>query len=283
MSVHRYVTRGTFDAYMWQTLQRKAGFIAQLHRSDTALRSIDDVGESALTYAEVKALATGNEFLLEQAQAAADVARLRLLRSLGQQALTAARARLATARMQQHEQHQHERMLGAARARLAEMPPDLDAEAALPDAVRRFRGRWADTRGGSSGRDADGDPAPVRAPWRGLGVELIPAGGWRTPTGDTRLRITLAHRRVDEITLSTATLTRGEAAAVRVVRLAVRRWRADLDDLVVAAGQAAAEAHDTAQDAEDTINRYRFDGHAELAAAEARLAEITAALEASVA
>ena len=88
----RYVTRGTFDAYMWQTLERKATFVAQLHREDSDTREIDDLGDVALGYAEVKALAAGNPALLEHARAAADVARLRILQALDAQTLTAARA-----------------------------------------------------------------------------------------------------------------------------------------------------------------------------------------------
>lgn len=67
ISIHRYVTEGSFDAYMWQTLERKKKFIDQIMRGSLDQREIEDVGETALSYAEVKALATGNPLLLDKA------------------------------------------------------------------------------------------------------------------------------------------------------------------------------------------------------------------------
>ncbi|MEI2638995.1 MAG: hypothetical protein V9F03_08395 [Microthrixaceae bacterium] len=58
--VLRYVTEGSFDTYMWQTLERKAAFIAQVTRGDLPDRDVDDIGDQALSFAEVKALATGD-------------------------------------------------------------------------------------------------------------------------------------------------------------------------------------------------------------------------------
>jgi hypothetical protein len=72
----RYVTEGSFDTYMWQTLERKAAFIAQVTRGDLPDRDVDDVGEQVLSFAEVKALATGDPLVLEKAGVDADVARL---------------------------------------------------------------------------------------------------------------------------------------------------------------------------------------------------------------
>jgi N12 class adenine-specific DNA methylase len=74
--VQRYVTEGSFDTYMWQTLERKAAFIAQVTRGDLPDRDVDDIGDQALSFAEVKALATGNPLVLEKAAVDADVARL---------------------------------------------------------------------------------------------------------------------------------------------------------------------------------------------------------------
>jgi hypothetical protein len=74
--VIRYVTEGSFDTYMWQTLERKAAFIAQVTRGDLPDRDVDDLGDQALSFAEVKALATGDPLVLEKAGVDADVARL---------------------------------------------------------------------------------------------------------------------------------------------------------------------------------------------------------------
>ena len=79
--VIRYVTEGSFDSYMWQTLERKARFIAQILTGELSAREVEDVDTAALSYAEVKALATGQPLLLEAATVAAEVARLRNLQS----------------------------------------------------------------------------------------------------------------------------------------------------------------------------------------------------------
>src|SRR2546423_14344837 len=74
--VLRFVTEGSFDTYMWQTLERKAAFIAQVTRGDLPDRDVDDIGDQALSFAEVKAVATGNPLVLEKAAVDADVTRL---------------------------------------------------------------------------------------------------------------------------------------------------------------------------------------------------------------
>lgn len=79
VQVVRYVTEGSFDAYLWQTVTRKARFIAQVMRGKLDVREIEDIGDAALTYNEVKALATGNPLLLEHAAAQADLNRLERL------------------------------------------------------------------------------------------------------------------------------------------------------------------------------------------------------------
>jgi N12 class adenine-specific DNA methylase len=88
----RWVTEGSFDAYLWQTVERKAKFIDQVMRGRLDVREIDDISDTALSYAEVKALATGDERILEHATLEAEIARLeRLQRShhRNQQALAA--------------------------------------------------------------------------------------------------------------------------------------------------------------------------------------------------
>lgn len=92
----RYVSEGSFDAYMWQTVQRKATFIGQLMRGGLDQRSIEDIGTDALSYAEVKALASGNPLLLDKAQADADVARLSRLHRAWERNQFALRSTVAT-------------------------------------------------------------------------------------------------------------------------------------------------------------------------------------------
>jgi N12 class adenine-specific DNA methylase/SAM-dependent methyltransferase len=76
VQILRYVTERSFDGYMWQTVERKARFIAQVMRGKLDVREIEDIGDAALSYNEVKALATGNPLLMEKAEADADLTRL---------------------------------------------------------------------------------------------------------------------------------------------------------------------------------------------------------------
>jgi len=80
VSVFRYVTEGSFDAYMWQTLETKARFISQVMTGDASMRKAEDVDATALSYAEVKAIASGNPMVIEKAQIDAEVIRLNRLR-----------------------------------------------------------------------------------------------------------------------------------------------------------------------------------------------------------
>ncbi|MGH7976888.1 MAG: DEAD/DEAH box helicase [Limisphaerales bacterium] len=81
VGIYRYVTEGSFDAYMWQTLETKAKFIHQVMTGDTHIRHIEDIDSRALTYAEVKAIASGNPLVIEKASVDAEVMRLNRLRS----------------------------------------------------------------------------------------------------------------------------------------------------------------------------------------------------------
>lgn len=67
VKVFRYVAEGSFDAYMWQTLETKSRFIAQVMTGDATMRRAEDVDAAALTYAEVKAIASGNPLVIEKA------------------------------------------------------------------------------------------------------------------------------------------------------------------------------------------------------------------------
>lgn len=78
--IFRYVTEGTFDAYSWQVIENKQKFISQIMTGKSPVRSCDDIDGAALSYAEVKALATGNPLIKEKMDLDVQVARLRLLK-----------------------------------------------------------------------------------------------------------------------------------------------------------------------------------------------------------
>ena len=79
--VYRYVTEGTFDAYLWQTVENKQRFISQIMTSKSPVRSCDDVDETALSFAEIKALCAGDPRIKERMDLDVDVSRLKLLKA----------------------------------------------------------------------------------------------------------------------------------------------------------------------------------------------------------
>ena len=79
--VYRYVTEGTFDAYLWQTVENKQRFISQIMTSKSPVRSCDDVDETALSFAEIKALCAGDPRIKERMDLDVDVARLKLMKA----------------------------------------------------------------------------------------------------------------------------------------------------------------------------------------------------------
>jgi N12 class adenine-specific DNA methylase len=132
VEVLRYVTEGSFDIYMWQTVERKASFIAQVTTGRLAEREVDDIGDQALSYAEVKALATGNPLIVEKATVDTELARLvRLERS--------------------HHDDQHR--LGRTVEVAAQRAAAADADAAE---LRRALAARRETRGDSFAMTVDG-------------------------------------------------------------------------------------------------------------------------------
>ena len=79
--IFRYVTEATFDAYLWQTLENKQKFISQIMTSKSPVRACDDIDETALSYAEIKALCAGDERIKEKMDLDVDVARLKLMKA----------------------------------------------------------------------------------------------------------------------------------------------------------------------------------------------------------
>ena len=79
--VYRYVTEGTFDAYLWQTVENKQKFISQIMTSKSPVRSCDDVDETALSFAEVKALCAGDPRIKERMDLDVEVSKLKLMKA----------------------------------------------------------------------------------------------------------------------------------------------------------------------------------------------------------
>lgn len=79
--IYRYVTESTFDAYLWQILENKQKFISQIMTSKSPVRSCEDVDDTALSYAEIKSLATGNVYIKEKMELDIQVSKLKLLKA----------------------------------------------------------------------------------------------------------------------------------------------------------------------------------------------------------
>ena len=82
--VYRYVTEGTFDAYLWQTVENKQKFISQIMTSKSPARTCEDVDEAALSYAEIKALCAGDPRIKERMKLDVDVSKLKIMKSAHQ-------------------------------------------------------------------------------------------------------------------------------------------------------------------------------------------------------
>ena len=81
VKIFQYVTENTFDSYMWQILENKQKFISQIMTSKSPVRACEDVDDTALSYAEIKALATGNEYIKEKMDLDVQVSKLKLLKA----------------------------------------------------------------------------------------------------------------------------------------------------------------------------------------------------------
>lgn len=80
VDIVRYVTEGTFDAYLYQIIENKQKFISQIMTSKSPARSVEDIDEVALSYAEIKALAVGNPYIKEKMDLDIQVSKLQLLK-----------------------------------------------------------------------------------------------------------------------------------------------------------------------------------------------------------
>lgn len=132
VSIFRYVTEGSFDAYIWQALETKARFIAQVITGESAVRKAEDIaGGEELSYAEVKAIASGNPAVLVLAKAEAELQRLAILRK--NHADDQYMARKALRELPQ--------TIGRLAKRVKDLADDLQTLAAHPDRKISFDGQ----------------------------------------------------------------------------------------------------------------------------------------------
>ncbi|MFC4225432.1 DEAD/DEAH box helicase family protein [Lysinibacter cavernae] len=129
VDIYRVVTEGTFDAFSWQTLERKERGFAALYSNDPTINEVEDIGSTALSYAEVKALAAGNPLLLEHATLNAHVQRLKLMRAVHLQSVN--RAALEAKSLQKLNGDLENRLeeIEAVAKRFTAITPDLSVAA----------------------------------------------------------------------------------------------------------------------------------------------------------
>jgi N12 class adenine-specific DNA methylase len=165
VAIYRYVTEGSFDAYMWQALETKARFISQVMTGEAAVRRTEDVGGQELSYAEVKAIASGNPAVLTLAEADAELQRLAILKKnhADEQFLARRRVRELPATIEQLAKRGE-----ALQADLATLTQQADAPLILGG-----RQCWRDEVPATLGKRLDSLPERVAATTR------IPLGEFR--------------------------------------------------------------------------------------------------------
>ena len=247
---YRYAVEGSFDAYSWQTVERKARFIAQIMRGRLDVREIDDIGDSALSFAEVKALASGDPLILDKAAADAERTRLERLQ-----------------RAYQRNQHALARTHASAEARFDRTARELAAiQAAIAQRVDTrgdaFRMTVGDRRASERPQAADlirdwiasnaRGGIPYGRPQHPLG-ELGELGGFavdaalkRTLTATPNVELSLRGVPTQPASLDLDTVRQDALSLVRQLERRIQDLPA-LADRVEAAGIAAAEEAARAQ------------------------------------
>ena len=259
--VLRYVARGTFDAFSFQTLERKARFIAQLMGASSGQREVEDISDSVLTFSQVKAIAAGNPMLLEHAQVRSDIRRLRVMRAVQSQG---AKRTLKDAKFLLQEGTELLEQSKTINVCLSAHTPSSGWDG-IPRAVR--------VMGLMGSRTED-------AGWQGLLVRLV----------DRREEIGVVAIRVQQSRYSAGTIQVGtvsarsfsdQKTAIRLIRQKLERW--------VEGSLNAEESSDLRERGTALIERSRemtasaeqfvFDRQTELDAAEFRLRQIERAME----
>ncbi len=159
VGIFRYVTEGSFDAYMWQTLETKSRFISQVMTGDATMRKAEDVDATALSYAEVKAIASGNPMVIEKAQIDAEVIRLNRL------------------------QRQHQDSQYSIKLRITQTEDNLKREETFASNLRQDLATRKPTKGESFAMTINGEPLDERVK---AGRQLVFIGEVLKPMQETR-------------------------------------------------------------------------------------------------
>lgn len=268
--IFRYVTVGTFDGFMWQSLERKARFIAQMLDGGSVLREIEDVSDSELTYGEVKALAAGNPLLMEHSELQSEVKRLLTMRSVFQQSVNAARGRATQSR--QGAQSLRSLVEKVREGVEKNGDPGSWHVGRLDSLVKRILGSQ---QGASYGPDGF---------WRGLTIEIERSkddyySSKMTMGPEVALLVKVGYTRVGSLSLRRSKLRNPEKACLHL-HSEIEAWWEALVDRVPALLSRADELELSARDADLAAEEAVFDGAHKLAAAVAKLEALEATMAA---
>ncbi|SDH55258.1 helicase-related protein [Microbacterium sp. 77mftsu3.1] len=266
--IRRVVVEGTFDAYMWQTLERKSRSFDALYAAGASARELEDVSSATLSYGEVKALAAGNPLLLEQANARTEVKKLRLLRAVHLQGVNAARDQAKRATENAARNRRQAASLLDVHELLEERGmPEIDV-VALARQIREWQG---------------GENTWSRFAMGAFNIGANVSRDYRQNTS----RLTSLSLRVDYDTVHEWFIDKNFArkSPRTIAKWLVAAVTKSIGDAQVDAGilMARADREDEyAAEATALVERSSFDREAELQAAVTRLAEIDAAIDEQV-
>lgn len=247
VEVLRYVTEGSFDAFMWQTVERKATFIAQVMRGRLDVREIEEIDASALSAAEAKAIASGNPLLLELSTAQAEQAKFQRL---------------------ERAHHRNQRMLSATRQRvvqeLAETQTDIERLTEVLPRVRDTSGEEFVIRLDGRDQDRRADAAAVIGRWaRARSLRSAPKLG----TKDYGILGELSSFPIQVETIGTLGMV---AVHLRLVDVPRSGFNVSLDEFVDAGVGLIQRLENRVSGIPTTIQRL----HSEVADAEEELADL---------
>ncbi len=259
LQIFRYVSEKSFDSFLWQTLERKARFIGQVLSGRPAGRDVDDIGDATLSYAEVKALATGNPLLLQLAEANAQVTRLRHLAT----AHTRATRRLEGSVTSWQQQIAGKTRLASTCDRIAATCQDHPDPAWLDHLDYRIPGHDVPATLARLAREAMASAAYGAVSWRGLHISFSAERKWRQITPVATISAGSASLPVE---LNAAWTVKGQHWRIE------KEITSSADGAAAEAGRLRGEIEDLQQRIADATRRIGepFPQAAELEAARAR-------------
>lgn len=265
VQITRVVTEGTFDAYTWQALERKSRSFDALYASGATAREIEDVSAASISYGEVKALASGNPLLLDQATARAAVKKLQLMRSVHMQSIRKAEETARTL-----DQRAAELRRAAEKGRDALTVVQVEATEQERSNLVERAGEWG--------------AAVKRQYGYGLDSSSTRPTGWRGATlrprhEDGRLArvdVDIVYTTVDSVTIAPKIARRGAAIIAETVADALDRFLDSLPDRVIEWEARAADLAAKADESRFAAATATFPDEERLHEAVAHLAQIDA-------